>query len=140
MEAKKAATITKQELSALPMVSYSGTIFLIDSEEKAIEAAEILAKEKIIGFDTETKPSFKRGHSNNVALLQLSTHTSTFLFRLNRIGLPAPVKAILENKTILLPVSTPSSSDPASRKVSDSLIGKPRNYLPISKPMQLSTP
>lgn len=101
MEAKKAATITKQELSALPMVSYSGTIFLIDSEEKAIEAAEILAKEKIIGFDTETKPSFKRGHSNNVALLQLSTHTSTFLFRLNRIGLPAPVKAILEDKTIL---------------------------------------
>ncbi|MDE6256551.1 MAG: 3'-5' exonuclease domain-containing protein 2 [Muribaculaceae bacterium] len=101
MDAKKAATITKQELSALPMVTYAGSIFLIDSEEKASEAAEILRQEKILGFDTETKPSFKRGHTNNVALLQLSTHDSTFLFRLNHIGLPDSVKAILENEEIL---------------------------------------
>lgn len=101
MEVKKAATITKQELSALPMVTYSGSIFLIDSEEKALEAAEILRREKIIGFDTETKPSFKRGQTNNVALLQLSTRTSTFLIRLNHIGLPSSVKAILEDKNII---------------------------------------
>lgn len=100
MEVKKAATITKQELSALPMVSYSGSIFLIDSEEEAVEAAKLLSQEKIIGFDTETKPSFKRGQSNNVALLQLSTRKSTFLIRLNHIGLPSCVKDILENENI----------------------------------------
>ncbi|MDE6408640.1 MAG: 3'-5' exonuclease domain-containing protein 2 [Muribaculaceae bacterium] len=101
MEAKRAATITKQELSALPMVTYAGSIFLIDSEEKALEAAETLRREKILGFDTETKPSFKRGQTNNVALLQLSTHSSTFLIRLNHIGLPDPIKSVLEDEGIL---------------------------------------
>lgn len=100
MKVKKAATITKQELSALPMVTYSGSIVLIDSEEKANLAAEKLCQEKIIGFDTETKPSFKRGQTNKVALLQLSTHDTTFLIRLNRIGLPEPVKAVLEDENI----------------------------------------
>lgn len=101
MKAKRAATITKQELSALPMETFAGSIFLVDSEEKAAEAAEILSKEKILGFDTETKPSFKRGQTNNVALLQLSTHSSTFLIRLNQIGLPEQIKSILENERIL---------------------------------------
>lgn len=101
MEIKKAATITKQELSALPMENYTGRIFLIDSEEKVIEAAESLRKEKILGFDTETKPSFKRGQTNNVALLQLSTHSETYLIRLNMVGLPEPIKAVLEDGSIL---------------------------------------
>lgn len=101
MEIKKAATITKQELSALPMETYAGTILLIDSEEKAIEAAESLRKEKILGFDTETKPSFKRGQTNNVALLQLSTHTVTYLIRLNMVGLPEAIKDVLEDESIM---------------------------------------
>ncbi len=83
------------------MVTFTGSIFLVDSEEKALEAAEILRQERILGFDTETKPSFKRGQTNNVALLQLSTHSSTFLIRLNHIGLPEPIKMILEDDSIL---------------------------------------
>lgn len=101
MEVRKAATITKQELSALPMETYAGNILLVDSEEKAVEAAESLKKEKIIGFDTETKPSFKRGQTNNVALLQLSTRSVTYLIRLNRIGLPDAIRSILEDENIL---------------------------------------
>ena len=55
----------------------------------------------MIGFDTETKPSFKRGQSNKVALLQLATRSSCYLFRLNRIGIAEPIIRLLENESIL---------------------------------------
>lgn len=101
IENRKIVTISKAELSKLPAATYNGPITLVDTIEKAEEAAKILAAQTIVGFDTETKPNFKRGHSNKVALLQLSTPTDCFLFRLNRIGLPQKIKDILESETIL---------------------------------------
>ncbi|MCM1370186.1 MAG: 3'-5' exonuclease domain-containing protein 2 [Candidatus Amulumruptor caecigallinarius] len=94
-------SITKQELAELPAARYEGDIHVIDTIEAADKAVEILKNEREIGFDTETRPSFKRGQSHNVALLQLSSHTQCFLFRLNKIGLPESVKRLLENKDIL---------------------------------------
>ncbi|MDE7413823.1 MAG: 3'-5' exonuclease domain-containing protein 2 [Muribaculaceae bacterium] len=83
------------------MISYQGEIILVDSEADAETAVSILKTARVIGFDTETKPSFKRGQTNNVALLQLSTDNSCFLFRLNHIGLSDNVKALLEDESIL---------------------------------------
>lgn len=100
-EINKIITISKEELGALPVAVFDGTIRVIDTEPQASEAVEILRREKMIGFDTETKPSFKRGQSNNVALLQLSTHKECFLFRLNRIGLPEPLKDLIEDPGIV---------------------------------------
>lgn len=100
-ETEKIVSITKEELASLPAASYEGTIIVIDSEEEAKKAAEVLKRENLLGFDTETKPSFKRGQMNKVALLQLSTHTHCYLFRLNRIGLPETVKEILEDDKII---------------------------------------
>ncbi len=94
-------SITKEELSSLPAEAYSGRIHLIDKQEEIEEAVEALCNQRIIGFDTETKPSFRRGERNTVSLLQLSTATDTYLFRLNHIGLPAGVCEILENENIL---------------------------------------
>ncbi|MDE6866039.1 MAG: 3'-5' exonuclease domain-containing protein 2, partial [Muribaculaceae bacterium] len=85
MEVKKAASISKQELANLPMVTFDGSITVIDTIEGASEAAEVLSKEKILGFDTETKPAFKRGQTNNVALLPLSSRSGIYLLRLNKI-------------------------------------------------------
>lgn len=94
-------SISKQELATLPAAIFSGNITVVDSDDKARMAAEVLRRENIIGFDTETKPSFKRGHSNNVALLQLSTRSDCFLFRLNQIGLPQDIRVILESPEYL---------------------------------------
>lgn len=94
-------SITKNELATLPVAAYHGNIHVVDSEEDAIKAVEVLAAESVIGFDTETKPSFKRGQSNDVALLQLSTHTDCYLFRLNHIGLPEVVRNLLETEDVL---------------------------------------
>ena len=94
-------SITKTELAELPAEEYRGTIKVIDKQEDAEKAVEILKHSPVIGFDTETKPSFKRGERHSVALLQLSTQTETFLFRLNLIGLPACVSALLEDENQL---------------------------------------
>ncbi len=99
-ENSKIISISKDTLASLPVASYEGKIVLVDSEEGALKAAEQLRKENVIGFDTETKPSFKRGQSHNVALLQLSSDSTCYLFRLNHIGLPEPIKEILENEKI----------------------------------------
>lgn len=94
-------SITKAELAELPAATYEGRITLVDNADEAEEAARILTEAKVIGFDTETKPSFRRGEHNTVALLQLSTIEQAFLFRLNHIGLPKCVSDILENESIL---------------------------------------
>lgn len=100
-ENNKIVSISKEELAELPMESYTNSIILIDDPSKIEQAAAILGNETLIGFDTETKPSFKRGQNNKVALLQLSTHKECFLFRLNKIGMPESIKNILEDENIL---------------------------------------
>lgn len=94
-------SITKTELATLPAESFRGKITLVDNIEDAAGAVEELAKARCIGFDTETKPSFRRGEHNTVALLQLATPDHSFLFRLNHIGLPKCVSDLLENPDIL---------------------------------------
>lgn len=93
-------SITKTELAELPAASYTGKIHVIDHAENAEEAVRVLADAKLIGFDTETKPSFRRGERHNVALLQLSTLEESFLFRLNMIGMPQCVTDLLENEKV----------------------------------------
>lgn len=92
--------ITKEELAELPIEVFDGRIVLVDKIEQVKEACEVLSKTPVIGFDTETKPSFKKGVSHKVALLQLSTDDICFLFRLNVIGMPEPVMDILNNPNI----------------------------------------
>ncbi|SIN66657.1 3'-5' exonuclease [Algoriphagus halophilus] len=94
--------ISKDEINQLPLGQFEGEMFLIDDIEDVEEVAEFLAKQRIIGFDTETKPAFRRGVINPVALLQLSTSTQAFLFRLNNIGsFPDALRNVLEKEAIV---------------------------------------
>jgi ribonuclease D len=96
-------SITNEELAELPLRSFEGPIMVVDSIEKVKSAVEELSRENIIGFDTETKPSFKKGVTNKVALLQLSSKNKAYLFRLNRIGLPKEVIKLLADETVIKP-------------------------------------
>lgn len=93
-------SITKAELAELPAETFKGTIRVIDSENGLEEALTILRKAEMIGFDTETKPTFKRGERHTVALIQLSTPEESFLFRLNKIGVPAGLISLLEDENV----------------------------------------
>lgn len=93
--------ITKEEVNQLPKAVYSGDIFVINSEDELLKQLPRLAKERIIGFDTETKPNFKKGQSNGIALLQLATPEITLLVKVKEVGLPKELVKILEDKSIL---------------------------------------
>lgn len=93
--------ITKEEVNALPLGQFEGEMFLIDKIEDVEEVAEFLIQQRFIGFDTETKPAFQKGVTNQVSLLQLSTSTQAFLFRLNEIGFPDSIRNILEKESIV---------------------------------------
>lgn len=94
------STISKDELSVLPQEVFPGRIIVIQSESEALKATSYLEQFDAIGFDTETRPAFKKGVSNKIALMQLSTNDTCFLFRLNIIGLPDCLAAILANPKI----------------------------------------
>ncbi|MCQ2222476.1 MAG: 3'-5' exonuclease domain-containing protein 2 [Bacteroidaceae bacterium] len=91
----------KSLIHDLPKVSFDGSIYVIISENEAERAVNYLLKQDILGFDTETRPSFQKGKGmNKVALLQVATDHECFLFRLNHIGLPDCVKRLLSDTQV----------------------------------------
>ena len=93
-------TITKEEMANLALEEYVGRIVVIQSLADTQEAVDYLLRFECVGFDTETRPAFKKGCFNNVALLQLSTDEICFLFRLSKIGCPQSVVQLLSNPKI----------------------------------------
>ena len=73
-------SISKEQLSTLDRVSFNGRIHVIDTLPKLNKALEELNGSSTLGFDTETRPSFKKGVSHNVALMQISTWTIVTCF------------------------------------------------------------
>lgn len=95
------ASVTKEEMEALPRYLYEGNIILIDQPELLAEICRNLSRQHVLGFDTESKAAFKKGVKNKPALLQLATHNDVFLFRISRTGLDKALVRILENPSIL---------------------------------------
>lgn len=88
----------KQNLNNLPRALFDGRIYIIQSEAEAARAVDYLLHQPILGFDTETRPSFKKGQLHTVALLQVASHDACFLFRLNLMqGLPRPIIDLLQD-------------------------------------------
>lgn len=88
----------KEAVNSLDRVLFEGRIEVVQSLQEAERAVDYLLSQPILGFDTETKPQFQRGHSSLVALLQVSSREVCFLFRLNMIGLPDCVKRLLADE------------------------------------------
>lgn len=93
--------LTSEDIDKLPLEQFEGQIVLVDTPELVDEAVAEMQREPILGFDTETRPSFKRGVTYRTALLQLSASHKAWLIRINKIGLPDSIVSILENPHIL---------------------------------------
>ena len=93
--------ISKTEINALPIRSYDGAVHLIDSDEKMAAAVHALRGEKVLGFDTETRPAFKIGESYAPSLVQLASGDGVYLFQLRHIVSHGPLAAILADKKVL---------------------------------------
>lgn len=93
-------TISKEQLLDFPQEVFSGRILVVQTESEAEKACAYLSKSDAIGFDTETRPAFRKGVTHQIALMQLSTEDTCFLFRLNVIGLPDCLANILVDPKI----------------------------------------
>lgn len=94
-------SISKEEVAELEKVTFPGNIHVVDSTAKVKAAVTYLNKCTRLGFDTETRPSFKRGVFYKVSLMQIATDSECFLFRLNIVGIPDMLKQLLENDKIM---------------------------------------
>ena len=90
----------KAKIGSLPRIIFEGRIEVVLTERGAEKAVDFLLRQPILGIDTETRPSFKKGRINQVALLQVATHEICFLFRLNLIGMTAAIKSFLEDTQV----------------------------------------
>ncbi len=90
----------KAKISTLPRVLFKGRIVVVLTERDADKAVRYLLSQPILGVDTETRPSFKKGQMHQVALLQVSSYDVCFLFRLNQLGLSPSVKRLLEDTRV----------------------------------------
>ena len=93
--------ISNEQTALLPAVEFRGEIRIVEHERDIAAACKTLAEQPVIGFDTETRPSFRPGVTFRVSLLQLSTPTVCYLFRLNKIPLAKPILQLLEDRRIL---------------------------------------
>lgn len=90
----------KSKIGTLPRALFEGRIVVVLTETEAEKAVRYLLSQPILGVDTETRPSFKKGTVHRVSLLQVSSYDICFLFRLNQLGMSPSVKRLLEDTKV----------------------------------------
>jgi ribonuclease D len=95
------STIDREELKKLPLKAFEGEIHMVDTLSGLNKYLPVLMKEEVLGFDTETRPAFKKGRRNRLALLQFSTSFHAFLFRVGKTGLPDNLIGLLQDPDII---------------------------------------
>lgn len=94
-------SLENENVDSYPTRAFDGKIRIIYNTFNIEKVAEYLSTKPMLGFDTETRPSFSKNQVNSVALLQLSDENEAFLFRINKIGIPEAIQRILSDKNIL---------------------------------------
>lgn len=95
-----AQNISKEDINLLPLGKFEGDIVIIDKLSQIAAAFEVINQHAFVGFDTETKPVFVRGESNQVSLLQIAIPSQVFLVRIHLTGLTKEIIDFFENDRI----------------------------------------
>lgn len=96
-----AETITEEEIGRFELSWFRGEIVLVDDMETFNETFPRLQGSKVLGFDTETRPSFKKGKKNRVSLIQLANEELACLIRINKIGIPPQLAGLLADESVI---------------------------------------
>jgi len=92
--------LSEENLDDYPIGFFEGKIHVVNNQDDLKKAVAYLSKCEFLGFDTETRPAFKKGLSYPLALLQLSDHENAFLFRVQKTGIPKELQKVLGSKKI----------------------------------------
>lgn len=95
------STITNEEINALELQQFEGRIVVISEANKAAKAISEIRKHEVVGFDTETKPSFRKGVRHDVSLMQVALEKKVYLFRINHTGITDEIAAFLTDRNML---------------------------------------
>lgn len=93
-------TISNQEVNSLELGRYEGEIVMVDKPEMLPEVFKKIRREKVVGFDTETKPAFKKGQVHDVSLIQIATEDVAYVIRVNKTGITNDIANFLSSKEI----------------------------------------
>lgn len=93
--------ISHEEVAALDLIQYEGPITLIQNEDEFQDALEAISEQSVLGFDTETRPAFKKGTSYPTSLIQLSSVNHAWLIRVSKMGYPAELLKLLSNPDVI---------------------------------------
>ncbi len=100
MEMAPQQLIDKEAINRLPQLRYDQRIHLVTTPAAAELAVTVLRREGFVGFDTESRPAFRKGQRFPVALVQVASGTGVFLFQLCYPGTLAPLKGLLEDDQV----------------------------------------
>lgn len=100
MELSITNRISKEYINSLPIIRFDGNVVMVTSEQQAEDALKHLREETWVGFDTESKPSFTKGTSYPVSLVQFSTQDTAYLFQVKKTGFTDGMVEFLENNQI----------------------------------------
>lgn len=95
------ARIDSEKLKEFPKIQFTGKTVVASSVDDIQQWIPLLITESILGFDTESKPSFKKGQNNGISLLQLANSQLAVLIQLKATGIPDILKNLLENQSII---------------------------------------
>ncbi len=94
------ASITAEEIAERDLSWFRGEIVVVEDFKTFSSVFPRLLGNDLLGFDTETRPTFRKGKRNKVSLIQLSTGNLAVLFRINRIGLPGELIDLLSDPEV----------------------------------------
>ena len=94
-------TITAEEINNLPLRTFTGKIHVISDADQLVRVVEEIKSHKVVGFDTETRPSFKKGQVFQVSLLQLAIPRKVFLIRLNHTGITPELASLFSTPALV---------------------------------------
>lgn len=123
--------LTNDEVNALPNIQFEGDIFVVNTAEEQKEAAEYLASQSVLGFDTESRPSFTKGVQDKISLVQVSSNERAYLFRVNKTPLIYEVLRIFQSRKIVK-VGL-AINDDLKRVASVNQKFYPRNFIDLQK-------
>ncbi len=126
---KHKRSISKKEIRALPLRHYTGSIHVIDSDAKMEAAARSLGTEKVLGFDTETRPAFKKGEAYLPSLIQLAAGDGVYIFQIGRIDSHKPLAGILADRNV---VKAGISVSDDIKKLKDALLFEPARFIELA--------
>ena len=92
--------LDKNLIPNMERVTFPGKIIVVISPEEAERSVDYLLSQPVLGFDTETRPAFRKGSRFKCSLLQVATGDCCFLFRLNYMGLAPAIVRLLTDTTV----------------------------------------